>query len=66
MSDAMRRLLNALDLGRRAHEAEGLRPARDHPVDDVDLLERRAHGFAALHRRGHVHGPELSADATLA
>jgi hypothetical protein len=35
-------------------------------VHDIDLLERRAHGFFALHRRRHVDRPELSADSALA
>jgi hypothetical protein len=32
-------------------------------MDDVDLLEGRRHGFLALVGGGHVHRPELPANA---
>ena len=46
---------------RRQHERVGV--LRDHAMDDVDLLEGRAHGLLALHRGRHVDRPELPADA---
>ena len=47
----------------RAGQHERVRVLRDHAMDDVDLLERRAHGLLALHRGRDVDRPELPADA---
>ena len=64
MSEPIRPALNARSTSAAVSvELEGLGPLLRHAMDDVDLLERGADGFLALHGRGHVHRPELRAHA---
>jgi hypothetical protein len=56
-------LEDALDVGRRTRQLEGVRIARDHPVHDVDLFERGRDRLLSLKRCRHVDRPELGAHA---
>jgi hypothetical protein len=53
-----------LDVVRRQREHKGVGIAVDHPMDDIDLLQRRRDSLLALIGGGYVDRPELAADAT--
>ena len=55
--------MDALDVGGGQGQLEGLGITRHHLVDDVNLLEHRLHRGRAGGHRGHIHRPELGADA---
>ena len=64
ISDAILPCLeDPLDVVGRQRQLERLRILPDHPMDDVDLLERRGDGGLSLELDRHVDGPELPADA---
>ena len=64
MSDAIFPCLeDPLDVVGRQRQLERLGILPDHPMDDVDLLQRRRDGGLSLQLDGHVDRPELSADA---
>jgi hypothetical protein len=46
----------------RQRQFQVIRVTADHPVDEIDLFERRGQSRFALQRAGHVDRPELGAD----
>src|SRR5581483_453165 len=50
----------SLNLGCRRGECEVTRVTTHHPLDEVDLLQRRGDGRRALERARDEHGPELT------